>query len=149
MLRMGASIALLGVEVEYGAGKRFWQITKRAAARVCLGSRFGSFEDCEAQEADFAEFDPFSDSGHSRDMRRKPGLSPKCEFGFSAACARSVDNAAPAENSGLPRGGKTSRSSSAQHRTVAEFTDCGQNQPSVSTTQTQSRLCASCDLSET
>jgi hypothetical protein len=36
-----------------------------------------------------------------------------------------VDNAAPAKNSVLPRRGKTSRSSSAQLRSVAEFTDCG------------------------
>jgi hypothetical protein len=57
--------------------------------------------------------------------------SPVCEFGFLAACARSVENAASAKNSVLPRGGKTSHSCRVQQGSEVEFTDCGQSEHSL------------------
>ena len=48
--------------------------------------------------------------------------SPLCESDFPAACARSVENAASAQNLVLLRSGKTSHSGKVQQGSGVEFT---------------------------
>ena len=57
----------------------------------------------------------------------RSATSPKCEFGFPAACARSVENAASAKNSVLPRSRKTSHWCRVQRGSKVELTECGQS----------------------
>jgi hypothetical protein len=66
-----------------------------------------------------------SRSSHSCPVQQRCRESPLCEFGFLAACARSVENAASAQSSVLPRGGKTSHSWRVQQGSEVEFTHCG------------------------
>ena len=65
------------------------------------------------------------------DAARAPmtAKSPLCEFGFPAACALSVGNAAVARILVLPRGGKTGYSRRAQQGSAVEFTHCGTKPP--------------------
>jgi hypothetical protein len=49
--------------------------------------------------------------------------SPICEFGFLAARARSIENAAIAKSSAPPRGRKTGHSCKAQQDKSVELTD--------------------------
>jgi hypothetical protein len=48
-----------------------------------------------------------------------------CEYGFLAARARSTENAAIANSSTPPRGGKTGHSCKVQQDKSVELTDCG------------------------